>query len=54
MSQTICVTKEENNQLSNENLVYDDSLFVVDRQGKRVDMSTFIIEKPITLFSLVL
>ena len=54
MAQTICVTKEENNQLSNENLVYDDSLFVVDRQGKEVDMSALIIEKPITLFSLVL
>ena len=54
MSQTICVTKEENYQLSNENLVYDDNLFVVDRQGKGVDMSDLIIEKPITLFSLVL
>ena len=54
MAQTICVTKEENNQLSNENLVYDDNLFVVDKQGKEVDMSDLIIEKPITLFSLVL
>ena len=53
MSQTICVTKEENYQLSNENLVYDDNIFVVDKQGKGVVMSDLIIEKPITLFSLV-
>ena len=41
MSQTICVTKEENYQLSNENLVYDDTIFMYIS-----NKNTFICRNP--------